>query len=62
MHTLSDLRIYEDHDLVELKRVEEVVQLANLLLLSQLDVVLLQTVEGQLRLVVDVDLSRLRER
>ena len=50
---------YEDDDLVELERVEEVVQLAVLLVLLQLDVVLLEAVESQLRLVVDVDLHRL---
>lgn len=54
--TLSALN--EDDDLVELKVVKEVVQLAVLLLLAELDVVLLQTVEGELGVVVDVDLKR----
>ena len=44
--------------LVELERVEEVGQLAGLLLLLQFDVELEQSVERQLRLVVDVDLER----
>jgi hypothetical protein len=44
--------------LVELERVEEVGQLAGLLLLLQFDVELKQSVERQLRLVVDVDLER----
>ena len=44
--------------LVELERVEEVGQLAGLLLLLQFDVELEKPVERQLRLVVDVDLER----
>ena len=50
-------RLDEDHHLVELERVEQLVELAVLLVLSQLDVVLLQPVQSQLR-VVDVDLHR----
>jgi hypothetical protein len=46
-------------DLVELERVEELVELAVLLLLLELDVVLLQTVQRELGLVIDVDLKRL---
>lgn len=46
-------------NLVELQGVEEVVQLPVLLLLLELDVVLLETVEGELGLVVDVNLERL---
>lgn len=53
-------RLDEDADLVELERVEEVVQLAVLGRLLQADVVLLQSVQGELLLVVDVDLERLR--
>lgn len=45
--------------LVELERVKQLVQLPVLLLLLELDVVLLQTVQRQLGLVVDVDLQRL---
>ena len=48
----------EDDDLVELQLVEEVVELAVLLGLTELDVVLLETVEGELGLVVNVDLQR----
>lgn len=48
----------EDDDLVELQLVEEIVELAVLLSLTKLDVVLLKTVEGELGLVVDVDLQR----
>eukprot|EP00754_Rhynchopus_humris_P039664 Rhum_TRINITY_DN22786_c0_g1::Rhum_TRINITY_DN22786_c0_g1_i1::g.176016::m.176016 len=51
--------LHEDHDLVELQVVEEVVQLRVLLRLVQLDVVLLQTVQRQLRLRVHVDLQGL---
>lgn len=51
-------RLDEDDDLVELELIEEVVELAVLLLLLQLNVVLLETVEGELGLVVDVDLQR----
>ena len=46
----------EDHDLVELEDVKEVVELAVLLGLSKLDVVLLEAVEGQLGVVIDIDL------
>lgn len=48
----------EDNDLVELKVVQKLVQLAVLLLLAELDVVLLQTVEGELGVVINVDLQR----
>jgi hypothetical protein len=48
----------EDDDLVELQLVEEIVELAVLLGLTKLDVVLLETVEGELGLVVNVDLQR----
>ena len=47
----------EDDHLVELERVEQLVELAVLLVLGELDVVLLQAVQRQLR-VVDVDLHR----
>lgn len=46
-------------DLVELEVVEQVVELSVLLLLLELEEVLLQTVQGELGLVVDVDLERL---
>jgi hypothetical protein len=45
--------------LVELEVVEQVVELPVLLLLVELEEVLLQTVQGELGLVVDVDLKRL---
>lgn len=51
-------RANEDDDLVELQLIEEVVELPVLLTLVKLHVVLLQTVKGQLLLVVDVDLER----
>jgi hypothetical protein len=47
----------EDDDLVELKRIEKVVELSVLFRLFELDGVLLQTVEGELGLIVDVDLE-----
>lgn len=50
---------HEDHYLVELEGVEEVVQLAVLLLLVEADEVLLQTVKGQLGVVVNEDLEGL---
>ena len=46
--------------LVELEDVEELEELPVLLSVLQLDVVLLQAVEGQLGLVVDVDFHRLK--
>jgi len=48
----------EDDDLVELKLIKQLVELTVLLLFIQLDVVLLQTVESQLGLIVDVNLER----
>lgn len=53
-------RVHEDDDLVELERVQQVHQLSVLLLLLELDVVLLQPVEGELGAIVDVDLERLK--
>jgi len=50
-------RANEDDDLVELEVIEEVVELPVLLALIKLDVELLKTVQGQLLLVVDVDLE-----
>lgn len=47
-------------DLIELEVVEKVVELPVLLLLLELEEVLLETVEGQLGLVVDVDLEGLQ--
>lgn len=54
----SESALHEDDDLVELERVEQVVQLPVLLAFGELDVVLLQAVQGKLRLVIDVDLER----
>ena len=48
----------EDDDLVELKVVKQLVQLAVLLLLLKLDVVLLKTVQGELGVLIDVVLRR----
>src|SRR3954465_16038355 len=48
-------RLDEDYDLVELELIQEFVELAILLLFVKLDVVLLQTVQRELRLVVDKD-------
>jgi hypothetical protein len=48
----------EDNDLVELKRVKKIIELAVLLALIKLHVVLLETVKSQLLLVIDVDLKR----
>jgi hypothetical protein len=44
-------------DLVELEVVQKLVELPVLFLLLELEVVLLETVEGQLGLVIDVDLE-----
>ncbi len=49
----------EDDDLVEFEVVQEFVQLAVLLAFAELDVVLLQAVQRELRLVIDVDLQRI---
>ncbi len=49
----------EDDDLIEDEGVEEVAQVAVLFLLGELDVVLLETVKGELALVVDEDLKHL---
>lgn len=54
----SDCALHEDDDLVELKLIKQLVELTVLLLFIQLDVVLLQTVESQLGLIVDVNLER----
>lgn len=48
----------EDDDLIELEAVKQIVELAVLLALVKLHVVLLETVQSQLLLVVDVDLKR----
>lgn len=49
---------HEDDDLVEFEGVEQLVELAVLLRLAKLDVVLLKTMQGELGLVVNVDLER----
>jgi len=51
--------VHEDDNLVELQSIQQVVQLAVLLRLRELDVVLLQTVQRELALIVDVDLDGL---
>lgn len=45
--------------LVELQRIQEIVQFSILLSLLQFEIVLLQPMKGQLRLVIDVNLQRL---
>ena len=50
----------ETTDLVELEVIQELVQLPVLLLLLKLEVVLLETVKGQLGLVIDVNLEWLQ--
>ena len=52
----------EDDNLVELEGVEEVAELPVLLVLGELDKVLLQTVKGELLLVIDQDLQGLERR
>jgi hypothetical protein len=52
-------RLDKDTDLVELEIVEEVVELAVLVLFLELQEVLLQTVQRELGLVVDVDFEGL---
>ena len=52
-------RLDEDDDLVELERIEKLVELAVLLVLVELHEVLLETVQRELRLIVDEDLQRL---
>jgi len=48
----------EDDDLIELQLVEEVIQLPVLLFLVEFDIVLLETVQGELGLVIHIDLER----
>lgn len=55
--TCTERVLHEDDDLVVTKFVKQVVETAVLLILSELNVVLLQTVESKLRLVIDVDLQ-----
>lgn len=50
--------LHKDDHLIELKLIKEVVQLPVLLLLVELDVILLETVQGKLSLVVNVNLKR----
>jgi len=50
----------KDDDLVKVERVEKVVKLAVLLRLFESDKVLLETVEGELGLVIDEDFEWLR--
>jgi hypothetical protein len=51
----SEGRADEDDDLVELEAVKKIVELAVLLLLVELHIVLLQTVQRQFLLVIDID-------
>lgn len=52
-------RLDKDADLVEFELVEQVVELAVLGVLGELDKVLLETVQGELGLVIDVDFKGL---
>ena len=52
---------HEDDHLVELESIQKVIELAVLLGLLQTDEVLLQAVQGQLRVIVHKDLHRLLE-
>lgn len=54
----SESALHKDNNLVELKVVQEFVQLPVLLRFAELDVVLLKTVEGELGVVIHVDLER----
>ena len=56
-HLCALYTLHENYHLIELQRVEEVDQLLDLLLLLNLQVVLLKTVEGQLGLVINEDLE-----
>ena len=49
----------EDDDLVELHFIEKFIQLTVLLLLIELDVILLKTMESEFCLIVDEDLMRI---
>ena len=50
-------RFYKDNDLIELKLVNQVHQLSNLLTLIELYVVLAETVEGQFAFILNQDFS-----
>ena len=51
--------LHEDDYLVEFECVEEVVKLSILLSFTEFDVVLLESVKRELRLIVDVDFQRI---
>lgn len=55
----SQCRSHKDDDLVELERIQEIVQLAVLLTFIELDVELLETMQSQLLFVVNVDFQRI---
>lgn len=48
----------EDDDLIELQLVQQLVQFPVLLFLVELHIVLLKTMQGELGLVIDIDLER----
>lgn len=58
----SHHRLDKDADLVKLKSIQQVNQLAILFILTQLDIVLLQAVQRQLGLIVNVNLQGLYNR
>ena len=53
------LLFYEDDDLVEIKGVEKRDELLDLLVLFKLDIVLLESMQGEFGVGVDVQLKRL---
>ena len=50
--------LHKDNDLVKLHIVKKLIELAVLLLLIKLDVVLLETVQGKLGVIINVNLKR----
>jgi hypothetical protein len=54
----SECTLDKDDDLVELKLIEQFVKLSVLLLLIELDIVLLETVESKFSLIIDIDFKR----
>ena len=49
----------EDNHLVELKGIKQIVELPILLAFAKLDIILLETMEGEGGLIVDVDFKRI---
>lgn len=55
-------RLHKHAHLIELQRIQQIIQLSIFLILLQLEVVLLQSMQRQLCLVIHVDLKRLKWR